>query len=303
MRLTVLAAAVGSAVAFVGFAGAANASATIDLIWADTGTNWIGDPTTSIEVLVSQSITLNVILTAGPNGSAGATVSVDYSAALDKLAVLGYANTPSVGDDSPLPIGFGSPIDTGSRIENINSGALPAAGIGTGLAAGQSHQLGTVTFLKTAALILGIFEIQSDANSRGDGVLDLDFVDITSTTTFNRAFLFNLDVHEPPDFDGDGVEDTLDNCAEAANPAQDDTDFDDCGNLCDGDYDDDGFVGILDFGLFSAAYLTQDEEKIHRDGQVVGGTVGFLDFGFFSGAYLTVPGPSGTTAGTVACPL
>ena len=38
MRLTVFAAAaVGSLVALVGFAGAANASATIDLIWADTG--------------------------------------------------------------------------------------------------------------------------------------------------------------------------------------------------------------------------------------------------------------------------
>ena len=42
MRLTVFAAAVGSVVTLVGFAGAANASATIDLIWAATGTNGIG---------------------------------------------------------------------------------------------------------------------------------------------------------------------------------------------------------------------------------------------------------------------
>ena len=49
MRLTVFAAAaVGSAVALVGFAGAANASATIDLIWADTGTNTIGSLTSPV---------------------------------------------------------------------------------------------------------------------------------------------------------------------------------------------------------------------------------------------------------------
>ena len=297
MRLTgFAAAAVGSVVALVGFAGAANASATVDLIWADTGTNQISN------VNASSAITLQVILTAGPNGSMGAAVGVDYSAALRKLTVLGYATTPSEGDDSPLPIQGGSPSNTGTRIEFIFTCALPAAGIGTGLAAGQSHQLGTVTFLKTAALILGIFEIQSDANTRGDGVVDLDGVDITSTTTFNRAFLLNFDVHEPPDFDGDGVEDTLDNCSEEPNPSQDDTDFDDCGNLCDCDYDQDGICGILDFGQFGAAYLTNDEQKIHRAGSIPGGVVGILDFGFYGAAYLTVPGPSGTTSGTFACP-
>ena len=61
MRLTAFAtAAVSSAVALMGFAGAAQASATIDLIWADTGTNEIRS------VAVSDSIQLNVILTAGP---------------------------------------------------------------------------------------------------------------------------------------------------------------------------------------------------------------------------------------------
>ncbi len=102
--------------------------------------------------------------------------------------------------------------------------------------------------------------------------------------------------------DGDGVADRIDNCIMVNNSTQDDTDQDDCGNLCDADYDNDGAVGILDFGQFSNAYLTNDEEKIHTDGLVAGGTVGLLDFGFFGAAFLTVPGPSGTTAGTTACP-
>jgi len=71
--------------------------------------------------------------------------------------------------------------------------------------------------------------------------------------------------------DLDGVDDHIDNCSEVPNPVQDDTDADDCGNLCDADYDNDG-------------------------------TVGFGDFGFFTSSFGTVPGPSGTTAGTIACP-
>ncbi len=183
MRLTVFAAAVGSAAALVGFAGAANASATIDLIWARTGTDVISLANTS------SAITLQVILTAGPNGSIGAGVSVDYSAALAKLTVLEFASTPSVGNDSPLPVMAGTTINTGSRIENINSVAIPTfPGFGTGLLAGQSHQLGTVTF-QTSEPLNGIFAIRSDANGPGDAVLDFEGNDITATTTFNSAFL------------------------------------------------------------------------------------------------------------------
>ncbi len=105
------------------------------------------------------------------------------------------------------------------------------------------------------------------------------------------------------DFDGDGVADSIDNCSDQQNPTQDDTDQDDCGNLCDADYDNDGIVGMLDFGQFVNAYLTNDEEKCHIDGSIPGCSVGIFDFAFFGGLYLTVPGPSGTTIGTVACPL
>ena len=45
-----------------------------------------------------------------------------------------------------------------------------------------------------------------------------------------------------PDYDSDGVGDQIDNCSEAVNTEQDDTDVDDCGNICDADYDDSGIV-------------------------------------------------------------
>lgn len=98
----------------------------------------------------------------------------------------------------------------------------------------------------------------------------------------------------------DGVGPEIDNCTEACNPVQDDTDGDDCGNLCDADYDNDGTVGFADFGAFTANFGTTNELYNHTE--PVTDTVGFGDFGFLTANFGTVPGPSGTTAGTIACP-
>jgi hypothetical protein len=102
-------------------------------------------------------------------------------------------------------------------------------------------------------------------------------------------------------YDGDGVGDQIDNCSDDPNTDQDDSDNDDCGNLCDADYDDSGFVGFVDFLQFADAFGTTDEEKCHVE-PIPGCTVGFSDFLFFAGAFGDVPGPSGPTAGTTACP-
>jgi hypothetical protein len=87
-------AAMGSVVALVGFAGVANASATVDLIWIDiSNVDSNGNPiclrasdrncpqlgTTLTSVAVTDTITLGLIITAGPGGLVGAGVSVDYS--------------------------------------------------------------------------------------------------------------------------------------------------------------------------------------------------------------------------------
>lgn len=106
------------------------------------------------------------------------------------------------------------------------------------------------------------------------------------------------------DFDWDGVGDVCDNCLEAPNPAQDDCDDDYCGNLCDCDYNQDGRCGWGDFGIYSQSYgglgftCQQHVEPISPDRPV-----GFSDFGFFAAKFGGVPGPSGTTPGTVACPI
>jgi hypothetical protein len=101
--------------------------------------------------------------------------------------------------------------------------------------------------------------------------------------------------------DSDGITDPIDNCSEDVNTGQDDTDADDCGNLCDADYDQSGIVGFADFLEFAAAFGSGDEEKCHVE-PIPGCTVGFGDFFFFAGAFGSTPGPSGTTTGTTACP-
>lgn len=169
------AAAVGSVIALVGFAGAASASATIDLIWAQTGTN-------SIEAVdVSEAITLRVILRAGPAGSNAAGVSVDYSGAVDKTAVVSFMSTCS----GALSIPLGNPVNTGTRIEGITCAALFGA-----LGAGQTQQIGTVTFHKDTTGN-GTFPFLSDANGPTDDVLNGTGQVISDMVTFNSATLIN----------------------------------------------------------------------------------------------------------------
>jgi hypothetical protein len=102
------------------------------------------------------------------------------------------------------------------------------------------------------------------------------------------------------DNDGDTIADNADNCSDDPNSAQDDTDGDDCGNICDADFDNNGTVGFGDFGAFGIAFGGFDLEKDMS--QPVNGPVGFGDFGRFGILFGAPAGPSGTTTGTLACP-
>jgi len=114
-----------------------------------------------------------------------------------------------------------------------------------------------------------------------------------------------LDDSELPDQDQDGVDDPFDDCLIDPNPDQRDTNQDGYGNLCDADFDDDGVVGTIDFGLFKFAFgswlgqLAYDS-NMDFDGD---GSVGVLDFGLFRSQFGLPPGPSGLAcAGTPPCP-
>ncbi len=124
-------------IAVVGLAGTANASATVDLIWQGSGTS------VTSGLAISDVITLDVMLTAGPNGSNGGSVSVDYSAVVGTLTVVGYSNTlDGFWGLSPA----GPPTDPGDNIiHTINAGSICGV-VGSCLANTETARLGTVSF-------------------------------------------------------------------------------------------------------------------------------------------------------------
>jgi hypothetical protein len=160
-------------VALAGFAGSASASATIDLIWVGSGTN------TTSSVVSSSNIQLNVVLTAGANGSLGAAVSVDYAALalIPDFSVVTFSSVTS----GFLPITVGAPSDSGTQITNLNAAGFAA------MPAGQSAVIGTVTFHNTTGTP-GSFTITVGTLVITDAVLDGFGADISTTTTFNSGF-------------------------------------------------------------------------------------------------------------------
>ena len=107
------------------------------------------------------------------------------------------------------------------------------------------------------------------------------------------------------DADDDGICDPDDNCTNAPNPDQHDTNADGFGNACDADYNDDGIVGILDFSTFRKAYGSTagspgwDPQLDANDD----GAIGISDFVLVRATFGTPPGPSGLAcAGSAPCP-
>jgi hypothetical protein len=108
------------------------------------------------------------------------------------------------------------------------------------------------------------------------------------------------------DMDGDGVENTSDICIERANPEQWDRDHDGCGNVCDGDFDQSGRVDVGDYDdlLRHFGDTWQQIPTEHELDNPAVSPVGYSDLAvFFELLFeVPVPGPSGTTRGTTACP-
>jgi hypothetical protein len=176
-------AAAGGLVALVGFAGAASASGTIDLLWAN-GSNTIQD------VELSGLVVLNVRLTSGPAGSWGGSISVDYSNALSKVAVVSWANTPNV-PTGVFPNQLSLATNTGSQIVGLNVACAPFFLQGTCLTAqGQTAQIGTITFRKSA-LGNGTFTFRP-VFGPDDSILDgLGYGIPNASVTLNSATLIN----------------------------------------------------------------------------------------------------------------
>ena len=103
------------------------------------------------------------------------------------------------------------------------------------------------------------------------------------------------------DSDSDGVDDFFDNCKDVSNISQYDADFDGCGNICDGDYDQNAVVGPLDYAIFKDAFILGVGDIEDMDGN---GVVGPLDYAIFKDQFIQgFPGVSlNTFRDTAVCP-
>lgn len=132
----------------------------------------------------------------------------------------------------------------------------------------------------------------------------------TRTERFRRGagrlatiLLFGLAAAQPgaaqnaSDRDGDGVDDTRDNCLEISNPQQRDADGDGFGDRCDGDFDNNGSVDVMDFGnVFLPAFqgIAGASPLANMNGDA---SVDMLDFALFLPQFqLGRPGPGARPA-------
>lgn len=92
------------------------------------------------------------------------------------------------------------------------------------------------------------------------------------------------------DADGDGVPDAIDNCINVANPDQRDSNNDGYGNICDGDFNGDGYTNTTDLALFKMAFGTVNpnpDTDFNGDG-----VINTTDLALFKMAFGQPPGPS-----------
>ncbi|MBI4697134.1 MAG: thrombospondin type 3 repeat-containing protein [Gammaproteobacteria bacterium] len=139
-------------------------------------------------------------------------------------------------------------------------------------------------------------------------------------TNAGEAFIDNVkfDQYVEPDFDGDGVPDSVDNCPAHANPGQEDDDHDgvgnrcdDCtkvanpnqldtngdgyGNVCDADFNNDGVVNAPDLAYLRLAMgiPAYDGSPFQLYDLNQDGWVNIPDLVIFKSRWGTKAGPSG----------
>jgi hypothetical protein len=158
------------------------------------------------------------------------------------------------------------------------------------------HQNRTVLFYLDLDALDDVLGVES--------VGPLWLVDASGTGEVDAIEAFSL-ATAAVDGDGDTVPDAFDNCAQAANASQLDTNSDGFGNACDADYDDDGRVGGSDYLSLGRAFgTTRGDPRYDPEIDSTGdGAIGGPEYLILGRSWAGGPGPSGLAcAGTVPCP-
>jgi len=122
------------------------------------------------------------------------------------------------------------------------------------------------------------------------GVAQLRLLSSVSPSWLGDAIVSVLQVdaiESKSDADLDGINDDLDNCTNAANPNQADSDGDGFGNICDADLNNDCIVNAGDLGLFKSVFFTADPDADFNGD----GVVNAIDLGALRVAFFAAPGP------------
>lgn len=101
-----------------------------------------------------------------------------------------------------------------------------------------------------------------------------------------------LDLNIMPDSDADTLIDDVDNCIEASNLDQRDTDGDGIGNRCDADFNQDCIINIVDLGVLRQDFFATGDLDTDLDGD---GGVNVTDLGIMRSLFFQAPGPSGVS--------
>lgn len=168
--------------------------------------------------------------------------SCSYYAALDDVRIIDTVLTEDLDDDND------GVLDTSDRFPLDATETLDADNDAIGDNADPDDDNDTVPDAgDNCPLNANSTQLDTDADGQGnacdtdddnDGVIDTQDV-------------FPLDPSETADADSDGVGDNRDNCPQASNPDQRDTDADALGNACDTDDDNDSYLDVAETALGS----------------------------------------------------
>ncbi len=132
-------------------------------------------------------------------------------------------------------------------------------------------------------------DLTIDASMVGN-VIQIGFSNLATNFESSGVFYDNItfDIAPGVDTDGDGIDDSVDNCTDVMNAGQQDTDGDLIGNACDTDYNNDCNVSFIDIGQFGSEFGGTNALFDHN----ADGAVNFLDYFVVTGFFLSPPGPS-----------
>ena len=167
--------------------------------------------------------------------------------------------------------------DTGGRLGQ----PLPDGGLDTPTLLGLWS---TAPYLHDGSAATLIDAVQAHTGGAiGTAVAALDAAELSQLA----AFLGQIESGTTlTDGDTDGIIDQADNCPDASNAGQRDTDGDGFGNVCDADLNNDGIVNVVDLGLLRAVFFTADPDADFNGD----GVVNVVDLGILRAMFFGPPG-------------